>query len=386
MWRSHEASRWAVPYSNVLLLRRCVFVAAGRFHASLQQMCFSFVDVFPFSGILWGRFQEFFHCMSEDAYRLIAREITAMEALMRQTLSNADSFVEEVIQYSLRIGGKRLRPALVFLAGKVVGQITEPHIQAAASLEFVHTASLIHDDILDGASLRRHLATFNVRWNAQIGVLAGDLLLTKALELITQTGKIEGVRALTEACKLTCEGELRQIGAVNRFDMSTEEYIQIIAGKTAPLLACSAQLGAFYAAADAATIERFRFFGQKLGLAFQIIDDVLDLVGETDTAGKTLRTDLIHRKPTLPLILYLQEATEAEHKEMLVQIRRDDFDAKSADWVVERLSESGSVDAARKTALQLVEEATESLADIDGDSQAKNALTELAQFVVERKK
>jgi len=324
--------------------------------------------------------------MSEDAYRLIASEITAMESLMRRTLSSVDPFVDEIVRYSLQIGGKRLRPALLFLAGKVVGNCTEQHIQAATAVEFVHTASLIHDDILDGASVRRHLATFNVRWNAQVGVLAGDLLLTRALELITQTGKIEGVQALTEACKQTCEGELRQIGAVNRFDMSTEEYLQIIAGKTAPLLACSASLGAFYATADSEARERFRIFGQKLGLAFQIIDDVLDLVGETDTAGKTLRTDLIHRKPTLPLILYLQEATEAEHKEMLVQIRRDDFDAKSADWVVERLCESGTIGDAQETAQQLVEEAVASLAEIDGDSQAKQALAELAQFVVARKK
>jgi len=324
--------------------------------------------------------------MSEDAYRLIAPEMTAMEALMRQVLSNADPFVDEVVRYSLQIGGKRLRPALLFLAGKTVGSIDEPHIRAAASLEFVHTATLIHDDILDGATLRRHLATFNVRWNAQIGVLAGDLLLTKALELTTKTGEMGGIRALAEACKQTCEGELRQIGAAGRFDMSTEEYRQIIAGKTAPLLACSAELGALYASASPAVIERFRFFGQKLGLAFQIIDDVLDLVGETDAAGKTLRTDLVHHKPTLPLILYLQGATEEERREVLVRIRRDDFDEQSANWVVERLDESGAVNAARKTAQQLVEEATESLTEIEGDCEAKQALAKLAQFVVSREK
>ena len=304
---------------------------------------------------------------------------------MCQTLSNADPFVNEVVRYSLQIGGKRLRPALLFLAGKIVGCVTEQHIQAAASLEFVHTATLIHDDILDGASLRRHLTTFNVRWNAQIGVLAGDLLLTKALELMTQTGKMESVLSLTKACKQTCEGELRQIGAVSRFDMSAEEYLQIIAGKTAPLLACSAELGALYASAASAVLERFRGFGQKLGLAFQIIDDVLDLVGETDTAGKTLRTDLIHHKPTLPLILYLQKATTEEQKEVLVRIRRDDFDERAADWVVERLNEAGAIDAARKTAQQLIEEATVSLTEIEGDTKAKQALAELAQFVVSRK-
>ena len=324
--------------------------------------------------------------MPEDSHRLIANEMSAMESLMRRTLSNTDPFVDEIVQYSLRVGGKRLRPALVFLVGRIVGHVSEQHIQAAASLEFVHTASLIHDDILDGASIRRHLATFNVRWNAQIGVLAGDLLLTRALELMAQAGKLEGVRALTEACKQTCEGELRQIGAVARLDMSAEEYYQIIAGKTAPLLACSAELGAFYASAPAPVIERFRFFGKKLGLAFQVIDDVLDLVGETDTAGKTLRTDLIQRKPTLPLILYLQGATTAEKQEALMRIRHDDFAEQSADWVVERLNESGAIDVAKRAAQQLVEEALESLNAIDGNTEAKQALTEIAQFVVSRKR
>ncbi|MCL2005718.1 MAG: polyprenyl synthetase family protein [Planctomycetaceae bacterium] len=324
--------------------------------------------------------------MSEDAYRIIAREMNAMETLMRQKLSHSDPFVDEIVRYSLQIGGKRLRPALVFLAGKFIGTVTEQHIQAAAAIELVHTASLIHDDILDGASVRRHLATFNVRWNVQVGVLAGDLLLTKALELITQTSKIEGIHALAGASKRTCEGELQQIGAAGRFDMSQAEYLQIIAGKTAPLLACSVELGALYASATPQVIERFRCFGQKLGLAFQIIDDVLDLVGEANTAGKTLQTDLIQRKPTLPLILYLQKAAENERREILLHIRRDDFNEQSANWVVARLQASGAIDDARAVAWTLLDEAMESLIGIEGDAETKRALSELARFVVEREK
>jgi len=324
--------------------------------------------------------------MSEDTHRLIENEMTAVETLMRQVLSCTDPFVDEVIQYALRIGGKRLRPAVVLLTGKVVGTITEHHLKAAAALEFVHTATLIHDDILDGAALRRHLATFNVKWNAQVAVLAGDWLLTKALDLMTQTDEIGGLKALTKACRQTCEGELRQIGAAGRFDMSSEEYLQIIASKTAPFLACAAEFGAYYASATPLEIERFRLFGQQLGLAFQMIDDVLDLVGETDTAGKTLKTDLIHRKPTLPLILYLQKATEEEQREMLVRIRRDDFDEQSADWVVERLCQAGAVEEAQKTAARLIEEAIDILAEIKGNEEAKKALVQLARYIIARKK
>ena len=324
--------------------------------------------------------------MSEDIYRLIANEMTAVETLMRQTLSGTDPFVDEVVRYAVQIGGKRLRPAVVLLTGKVVGNTTEHHIKAAAALEFVHTATLIHDDILDGATLRRHLATFNVKWNAQVGVLAGDWLLTKALDLMTQTGDIGGLKTLTDACRQTCEGELRQIGTAGKFEMSSEEYLHIIACKTAPFLACAAELGACYASATPAERERFRFFGQQLGLAFQMIDDVLDLVGTADTAGKTLRTDLIHRKPTLPLILYLQKTTEEEHKEMLERLRRDDFDEQSANWVVKRLSQAGAIEEAKKAAVQLIEQATDVLSEIKGNEEAKNALVQLARYVIDREK
>ncbi|MDR0521443.1 MAG: polyprenyl synthetase family protein [Planctomycetaceae bacterium] len=322
--------------------------------------------------------------MPDNARSVIADDIAAMEMLLCRTLTNADTFVDEVIRYSLQVGGKRLRPMLLFLAGKTVGTIAEQHILAAASIELVHTATLIHDDILDGASVRRHLATFNVRWNAQIGVLAGDFLLTKALELIAQTDSLFAVRQLTAACKQTCEGELLQIGSAGGFEISFDDYLRIIGGKTAPLLACSAEIGAFFADADVSVTEKFRLFGQKIGLAFQIIDDVLDLVGKTDTAGKTLRTDLIHHKPTLPLILYLRDASEHERNDMLVRIRRDDFDGQTADEIVAHLTSAGSIAAARKTAQQLADEADELLAGIPGNAAAKQALSDMTRFVVSR--
>ncbi|GHT17617.1 polyprenyl synthetase [Planctomycetales bacterium] len=314
-----------------------------------------------------------------------------MEKLVESVLTNVDPFIDEVIRYSVRLGGKRLRPALVFLAGKAVGTLTEHHVQTAAAIEFVHTATLIHDDILDGASMRRHLETINLRWNAQIGVLAGDLLLTKALELMAQSNETFGVRRLTNACEKTCEGELRQIGAVGRFDMTPEEYYEIIGGKTAPLLSCSAELGAHYAGAAKDVTEKFRLFGEKIGLAFQMIDDILDLVGETDTAGKTLRTDLINHKPTLPLILYLRDANEKDKKDMLVRIRRDDFDEQSAVWVIDRLGKAGAIDAAQHAAQQLVDDAGKLISGIKGhsgatDTLATDALLAIAQFVTARKK
>jgi octaprenyl-diphosphate synthase len=320
----------------------------------------------------------------EAAYQLIANEMSTMEELARETLSGVDPFVGEVVRYSIQFSGKRLRPVLLFLSGRAAGSSNGQHIQAAAAIEFVHTASLIHDDILDGASIRRHCATVNVRWNVQIGVLAGDLLLTKALELMAQNGELHGLHRLAEACRKTCEGELRQLGTINRFDMTTEEYYEMIAGKTAPLLACSAELGAYYSGADNATVERFRIFGHKLGLAFQVVDDVLDMIGETETAGKTLRTDLINRKPTLPLILYLKTVGSADRAETLNRICRNDFDEVSAQELVTRFCESGAVGLAKQEAERLISEAIGLLSGFNGNTQAITALISIARFVVDR--
>jgi octaprenyl-diphosphate synthase len=320
----------------------------------------------------------------EAAYQLIANEMRMMEELAFETLSGVDPFVGEVVRYSIQSSGKRLRPVLLFLAGRAAGFSNGQHIQTATAIEFVHTASLIHDDILDGASIRRHCATVNVRWNVQVGVLAGDLLLTKALELMARNGELHGLHRLAEACRKTCEGELRQLGTVNRFDMTPEEYYEMIAGKTAPLLACSAELGAYYSGADKETSERFRIFGHKLGLAFQVVDDVLDMIGETGTAGKTLRTDLINHKPTLPLILYLKTVNSADREETLNRICRNDFDEMAAKELITRFCESGSVTLAKQEAERLINEAVGLLAGFNGNAQAIAALTSVAQFVINR--
>ncbi|MDR2438464.1 MAG: polyprenyl synthetase family protein [Planctomycetaceae bacterium] len=323
----------------------------------------------------------------KTAYQLIESEMATMEALAHESLSGIDPFVGEVVRYSIQLSGKRLRPMLLFLAGRAIGNtvlLDNKHVQTATAIEFVHTASLIHDDILDGASIRRHCATINVRWNVQIGVLAGDFLLTKALELMARNGELHGFRRLAEACRKTCEGELRQLGSVDRFDMTPDEYYEMIAGKTAPLLACSAELGAYYSGADNEITERFRIFGHKLGLAFQIVDDVLDMIGETGTAGKTLRTDLINRKPTLPLILYLKTADSADRTETLNRICRNDFDELSAQEMVLRFCESGAVVLAKQEAERLINEAVALLSGFNGNTQAIAALISVAQFVVNR--
>ncbi|MDR2643542.1 MAG: polyprenyl synthetase family protein [Planctomycetaceae bacterium] len=327
----------------------------------------------------------------KDVYCLISEDLVAMEGMASQLISDVGPFVDEVVRYGLQLGGKRLRPVLLFLTARGVGKVTESHIRAATAIELIHTATLIHDDILDGALIRRHLTTINFKWNPHVAVLAGDILLTKAMELLTCSEDIHGFRRVAVACRQTCEGELLQTGTIGGFKISQNDYMNIIARKTAPFLACSTELGAYYSGAEPATIELFRHFGQQLGIAFQMIDDVLDLAGKTDTTGKTLRTDILNRKPTLPLILYLQKASKSDIDEVMLRLNdvdggKSNISETDAEWIAECICNSGVVNDIKQLAETIIDAAIESIANYpSGNSSAITGLAAIAKFITLRK-
>jgi octaprenyl-diphosphate synthase len=324
----------------------------------------------------------------KDAYSLISEDLVAMEKMVSQLVSEVDPFVDGVVRYGLQLGGKRLRPVLLFLAARGTGEVTESHIRAAAAIELIHTATLIHDDILDGASIRRRLATINFKWDSHVAVLAGDILLTKAMELLADNDDIQGFRRITIACRQTCEGELLQNGTIGKFTISEEEYTKIISRKTAPLLACSTELGAYYSGVDSAAVELFKCFGQQLGIAFQMIDDVLDLAGKTDITGKTLRTDIMNRKPTLPLILYLRKASQSNIDEVMLRLsgNRENISETTADWIADRICNSDIVNEIQQLAITIINLAIESIANYSsGNIQAIAGLITVAKFITSRK-
>ena len=290
-----------------------------------------------------------------DVYRRLDGELTEVGTLIRGSLSHNDRVIHEVVDYSLQLGGKRLRPLLVLLCGEAAGSVRREHLLAAAAIEMIHTGTLIHDDILDGALVRRHLETVNLRWDAHMAVLIGDYFLTCALSLVSECNDADCYRLLAEACRSTCDGELRQVTSIGDFEMSEADYFKIVEGKTASLLECSCRLGARFSGASDAVVERFARFGRKLGTAFQILDDVLDLVGDADRMGKTLGTDLVNRKPTLPLIRYLAGADAEEKRQMLALLRQEHFGAEQIAQVREQLAERGAIDEARQTAFATVE-------------------------------
>lgn len=324
------------------------------------------------------------------AYELAERELQDLSSLIEDRLRHDNPFLEEVFQYGFRLGGKRLRPLLVFLSGKAVDAVNKKHLYAAAALEMIHTGTLIHDDILDGAAIRRHLQTLNIRWDPRTAVLAGDYLLTQAIHLTTQIDDTACYRSIALACRRTCEGELLQTALQGEFGMTEADYRRVIQGKTASLLECSTRLGAYFAGARDADVERFADYGQGLGMAFQILDDLLDLEGETESMGKTLGTDLLNRKPTLPLILYLSNAGAAARQKLLSLLNQETPSKENLAEVTGLLRDSGSLTAARQQAESYVAGALASLEETRPEmmtpqqNSAYAALEAVANFVLSR--
>ena len=241
-------------------------------------------------------------------YAPAAGELELVEGLLQQELSSHNPFVDRLGQHGFRLGGKRLRPALVLLSAGACGGVRPEHLTLAAAAEMIHTATLVHDDVLDEATIRRHLDTVNARWNNEVSVLLGDYLFARALCMVSSLDDSFACRLISETTRRMCEGELQQIENRGNFGLSESQYFEIIAGKTAALMACCCRLGAHYAGAKPEVCEALARYGYDLGVAFQIADDVLDLLGDEATVGKSLGTDLLKQKATLPLIRLLDVA------------------------------------------------------------------------------
>lgn len=311
----------------------------------------------------------------------IAADLALVDRRLQQELRHSDPFIDELAQHSFRIGGKRLRPALLLLTAQAIREVTPEHHTLAAVVEMVHTATLVHDDVLDEADVRRHLDTVNARWDNNTSVLLGDYLFSHAFYMASTLETTFGCRAVGESTNTVCEGELRQTNSSGNFWLSRDEYLGIIDAKTAELTACCCRLGAHYAGADEATVDRLTSYGRKLGMAFQIVDDLLDLEGEEQSTGKSLGTDLAHRKMTLPLIILRDQASAADAERL--QSLYEESDATHNSMLVDWLESSGALEQARRTAVEFAEEAAAELSTLR-DTEAKRMLVEIARFVIAR--
>jgi octaprenyl-diphosphate synthase len=316
-------------------------------------------------------------------YAPIQVELAKVEALLKSELHNSHPFVDELARQAFRLSGKRLRPALLLLSAKAIGEVNENHIKLAAVVEMIHAATLVHDDVLDEATIRRHRDTVNVRHGNEASVLLGDYLFTHAFYLASTTGSTFACRTIGRATNITCEGELRQVHAAGRLDLSESEYLAIIEAKTAELCACSCELGAHFADGTPEAVRAVAAFGRHLGIAFQIIDDVLDLVGRQETVGKSLGTDLEKRKATLPIIRLLGDVA-ADDRPAVVEILTRNGNHRADDLSPWLLS-TGAVEYARDVAKRHVRQAIEQLEAVPAGP-IREMLGQVAEFVLMRQR
>lgn len=314
-------------------------------------------------------------------YQIIAEEMGEVDRLLRHELQDSHPYVDRMLKHGLQLGGKRLRPALLLLAGKICGDINQTHIKLATAVELVHTASLIHDDVLDDARMRRHMATMNALWDNEASVLLGDYLLARAICLASSVDSVYACQVIAQASHEMCQGELRQIATRGKFDISEEEYIDIVAQKTASLYRACCRLGAYYAGATSRVVNDLEQFGTDLGIAFQIIDDILDVLGDERRAGKSLGSDLEKQKPTLPIIRLLSVGNEDQRKELLTLLREQPEGYRNR--IRQMLAEQDAIAYAQERAKGFVIAAMGRLSHFT-PSPVLEAVRQLATFVISR--
>ena len=311
-------------------------------------------------------------------FHLVRADLESVEAAILDQARAFDPGVEGYVSYVCRTSGKRIRPALAVLAGGATGGTHEGHTRLSVILELVHIASLVHDDIMDGADIRRAQPTAVAKWGSSLSVLLGDALFAYALELATEFEDSHVCRVIAKASRDVCTGEILQ--TQRRFDLnlSVEDYLRMIEMKTAALFAAAAELGARLNQQSEATQAALRDYGLKLGTAYQIYDDCLDLVGDEKTVGKTLRTDLARGKLTLPVLYLLMNATDKQKQKLNgMLLKGEPMDttilASIADY-------EGSVDRAVRFAQELLVSARADLVGL-ADSPHRQALEDIVGYL-----
>lgn len=314
-------------------------------------------------------------------YGLIGTDLAEVERIFAHELGSRLPFVQHLVEHCTGLRGKRLRPALLLLTARACGMIQPAHQVLAAVVEMIHTATLVHDDVLDESLIRRHAATVNAEWGNETAVLMGDYLFTHAFHLASSLESTLACRWIGRATNLVCEGEMQQVHNRGNLELDEPTYLAIVRGKTAELTAVSCRLGAHYAGATEAVVEALAGYGRDVGVAFQITDDVLDLWGEERVTGKTLGTDLEKQKLTLPLIHLLHAAPAATRDRVRRLVSQPGPGRRSA--LRPYLEDSGSLDYAWERAREYAARAAAALETLPA-SDAHAMLGNLASFVVQR--
>ena len=311
----------------------------------------------------------------------IAADMHAVDAVIRNRLYSDVVLIRQVAEYIIHSGGKRLRPALVLFTAGAMGYQGTQHQELAAVVEFIHTATLLHDDVVDESDLRRGSKTANAMFGNAASVLVGDFLYSRAFQMMVGVDNMRVMRVLADATNVIAEGEVLQLLNCHNADVVIDDYLRVIRYKTAKLFEAASRLGGILGGADEALENRLAAFGMHLGTAFQLIDDVLDYSAEESDTGKHLGDDLAEGKPTLPLIHVMQHGSPAQAALVRGAIEsggRDDFAA-----VLAAIQHTGALEETRRYAQAEAKLAIEAISDLP-PSIFKDALLELSNFAVER--
>ncbi|MDP2817852.1 MAG: polyprenyl synthetase family protein [Polaromonas sp.] len=316
------------------------------------------------------------------ALALIASDMQAMDAVITRRLSSDVPLVSQVSQYIIAAGGKRLRPALLLLICGALDYRGEQRFNLAAVVEFIHTATLLHDDVVDESTLRRGRATANASFGNPASVLVGDFLYSRAFQMMVDAGDMRIMQTLAEATNIIAEGEVLQLMNMHDASLSEDGYLRVIRSKTAKLFEASARLAALLAGAPAAVEQACADYGQALGTAFQVIDDVLDYDGDAAEMGKNLGDDLREGKATLPLIIAMQRGTAAEQGMIRHAIETGGTERLAE--IVAIVRQTGALQATRDAAASEAQRAIQALAVL-GRNTYSEALLELASQLLQRR-
>jgi len=313
----------------------------------------------------------------------IAQEMTEFEKKFRDSMKSKVLLLDKIMTYIVKRKGKQMRPMFVFLSAGLTGMITESTYRGAALIELLHTATLVHDDVVDDAHYRRGFFSINALWKNKIAVLVGDYLLSRGLLLSIDYNDHDLLKIVSNAVREMSEGELLQMEKARKLDIDEEVYYDIIRQKTASLIASCCAVGACSSGADSKTIEKMRLFGEKVGMAFQIKDDLFDY-GNAEI-GKPLGIDIKEKKMTLPLIYALRNASLIDKKKVTYTIKNQSHKTKKVHEVIDFVKASGGIEYAQEVMEKFYNEALDILKSFNG-SPFKNSLNNLVQFTIMREK
>lgn len=314
----------------------------------------------------------------------IKKEMEEFQPFFKSSMKTSIPLLNIIVQYILKKKGKQIRPILVFLTTRLFGEAKKSAYTAAALIELLHTATLVHDDVVDDSMERRGFFSINALWKSKIAVLFGDFLLSKGLLLAIENNEYELLKIVSEAVKEMSEGELLQIQKSRKLNITEEEYFNIIRKKTATLIASCAACGAKSAGMDDETVEKMRLFGEKIGIAFQIKDDLFDYDTNGNT-GKPAGNDVKEKKLTLPLIHSLEKAGKSEAKKLRTAIKNHNNKKKTHQYVIDFVNSKGGINYAKQKMEEYKNNALNILNEFP-DNEAKSSLKDLVEYTVARKK